>query len=206
MANEPAANDRSFEQFRNYLRLLARLQLDPRLKGKLDPSDVVQHTLLKAHASREQFRGLSMAEQAAWLRKILANHLADEVRKFGQNRAQVNLECSLEAELQQSSARLETWLAGDASSPSQQAVRQEELLQLAEALAALPDDQRRAIELHHLIGFTVAEVGQELGRTRAAVAGLLRRALSSLRARLEENESWSPSLPPASHENSSSTS
>lgn len=206
MASQSAADDRSLEAYRNYLRLLARLQLDPRLKGKLDPSDAVQQTLLKAHEAREQFRGLGRAEQAAWLRKILAHCLADEVRRFGRDKRQVDLERSLEAELQQSSARLEAWLASDGSSPSQQAVRQEELLQLAEALAGLPDDQRQAIELHHLGGFSVAEVGQELGRSRAAVAGLLRRALSGLRARLEESQSWSPSPPTTSDGTSSSTS
>jgi RNA polymerase sigma-70 factor (ECF subfamily) len=195
MAIQPPADDLSLERFRNYLRLLASLQLDPRLKGKLDPSDAVQQTLLKAHEGREQFRGQGMAEQAAWLRKILANCLADELRKFSRDKRHVDLERSLEAELQQSSARLESWLAGDGSTPSQQVVRQEELLQLSEALAALPDDQRRAIELHHLSGLSVAEVGQELGRTRAAVAGLLRRALSTLRTRLGELQSESPSCP-----------
>jgi RNA polymerase sigma-70 factor (ECF subfamily) len=220
MANQPAANDPSLERFRSYLHLLVSLQLDPRLKGKLDASDVVQQTLLKAHEAQSQFRGLSMPEQAAWLRQILANCLADEVRKFGRDKRQVDLERSLEAELQQSSARLENWLAGDVSSPSQHVVRQEELLKLAEGLAELPEDQRRAIELHHLSGLTVAEVGDELGRTRAAVAGLLRRGLEGLRARLvedstrraedstrrEESHSWSAGSTANSDAKSSSTS
>jgi RNA polymerase sigma-70 factor (ECF subfamily) len=206
MASEPPVDEEALERFRNYLHLLARLQLDPRLRGKLDPSDAVQQTLLKAHESRSEFRGGGMAEQAAWLRKILANCLADEARKFGREKRQVDLECSLEAELQQSSARLERWLAADASSPSQHAVRQEELLKLAEALAGLPADQRRAIELHHISGFSVAEVGEELGRTRASVAGLLRRGLSGLRATLEEPKSWSPSPATTSDTKNSSTS
>ena len=93
-------------------------------------------------------------------------------------------EWSLDAALDQSASRLEHWLAAEQSSPSQRAIRQEELLRMAEALAALPEAQRRAIELHHLQGWPLAEIAAELDTTKAAVAGLLHRGLKTLRARL----------------------
>src|SRR5262245_6850432 len=127
----PAANW-PLEPFRDYLHLLARLQLDPRLRAKFDASDVVQETLLKAHANRDQYRGSSPAEQAAWLRTILANTLAEKARAFGRQQRDVALERSLAAEIEQSSVRLEAWLADRQSSPSEKCLRQELLLHLAE--------------------------------------------------------------------------
>lgn len=174
------------ERYREYLRLLAGLQLDQRIRSKVDSSDVVQETLLKAHQARDQFRGQSDGELAAWLRRILANTLADAARKF--HRQQGPSQRSLEQALERSSLHLEAWLAASGRSPGQQAVRNEQLLKLAEALARLPDDQRIALELKHLQGCSVAEVSEQMGRSRASVVGLLFRGLKGLRELLDEAE------------------
>ena len=182
MDDQSGSPERPLEFYRDYLRLLARLQLDPRLRGKLDPSDVVQQTLLKAHQNAEQFRGQTEGERAAWLRRILANTMTDAVRKFRLETARGQ---SLEKALHESSARLEEWLASAQESPSALADRQEQLLRLSWALSELPDDQRQVIELHHLQGCFLADIAREMGRTEAAVAGLLRRGRKKLRELLE---------------------
>ena len=183
--DQPGDRERLFGKFRNYLRFLARLQLDPRLKRKLDPSDLVQQTLLQAHQALGWFRGRSEAELAAWLRQILARTLANATRDLGRAKRDVARERSLEAALEGSSARLEAWLAAEQPSPSQQADRKEQVLRLAEALAALPEAQRQALELHYLQGQPVADIARHLGRSTTAVVGLLHRGLKQLRSRLQ---------------------
>src|SRR5438067_13718034 len=96
MADEADVSVGRVERYRDYLRLLARVQMHSQLQGKVDPSDIVQQTLLKAHEKRDQFRGQSEAEFIAWLRRILANTLTDAVRQYGAGGRDVALERSLE--------------------------------------------------------------------------------------------------------------
>jgi RNA polymerase sigma-70 factor (ECF subfamily) len=175
------------ERFRAYLHLLARLHLDPRLRSKLAPSDVVQQTLLQAYQGLAGFRG-GDEELQPWLRRILARNLAHAARDLGRAKRDVGRERSLEEAVDASSARLEAWLAAEQSSPSQQAARNEQLLRLAEALSELPEAQREAVVRHYWQDRSLAEIGAELGRTPAAVAGLLHRGLKQLRGRLQEFE------------------
>jgi RNA polymerase sigma-70 factor (ECF subfamily) len=178
--------DRELKAFREYLYLLARMQVVPGLQGKVDLSGVVQQTLLEAHQAMDRLRGRSEAEKAAWLRKALAHNLADEIRKLTATRRDAGREESLQRTLEESSARLEAWLVAEQSSPSEQVVRHEQCLRLADALSGLPDKQRPAVELRHLRGLSLAEVAAELGSTKAAVVGLLHRGVEKLRIFLSE--------------------
>jgi RNA polymerase sigma-70 factor, ECF subfamily len=182
-----AAEDlpRPLELYRDYLRLLARLQLDPRLRGALDPSDIVQQTLMKAHENLKGFRGKTDAELQGWLRAILAQQLALIARKGGRRGSRTH---SLEAALEQSSARLESLVASEETSPSQEMVRTERLLELTMALAGLPEDQRTALELRYLTGLSVGGVAERMVRSTVSVTGLLYRGTKTLRQRMDNSE------------------
>jgi RNA polymerase sigma-70 factor (ECF subfamily) len=186
MDQSPDLQRWSLERYRDYLCLLARVQLDPRLRTEVDSSDVAQQTLLKAQQSLDQFRGQGEAELIGWLRRILANTLTDMLRKL-QRRGDV--ERSIEAAVEESSARLDAWLVDAVQAPpDRQFDHEERLLRLADALAKLPEDQRVVVELRHLQGKSVPEISRLLGRSTASVAGLLRRGLQDLRTLLTEEE------------------
>ena len=184
----PADPTQALEPFRSYLEVLARVHLDPRLRGKLDPADVVQQTLLRAHAAWPEVKNPDRPVLLAWLRRILARTLADVAKHYDRDKRAVDLERSLEADLDQSASGLAGWLAADQTSPSQAAVRNEELLRLADALTALPEPQREVVVLKHLRGWTLQRIADHLGRTVPAVASLLRRGLEELRRRLAPEE------------------
>jgi RNA polymerase sigma-70 factor (ECF subfamily) len=181
-----AATDGEFwlqplERFRAYLRLLARTRFPAMLQAKIDPSDLVQQTLLNAHRAAADFRGKTLAEQTAWLRKIFANTLANAVRDFTREGRDVGLEKSLQASLDESSLRLERWLASEQTPPVEAAERNEEFLLLADRLAALPEVQREVLLMRYCEGRALGAIAEHLGRTRPSVASLLRRGLAALR-------------------------
>lgn len=177
----PPGMTQELANFRDYLLLLARMQVDRRLQAKMDLSGAVQQTLLEACQAVEQLRDRTPEERAAWLRKALAHNLADQLRRLKSDKRDVNREQSLQAALDQSSLRLEAWLAAEQSSPSAQASRHEQAQRLAGALARLPENQRRAVELRHLQGLPLAEIAPILECSKSAVVGLLHRGVKKLR-------------------------
>ena len=170
------------ELYRNYLRLLAQIEIGRRLQGKLDASDLVQETFLEAHRNFGRFQGTDEPQFVRWLRQILAAKVANLVRHyFGTQRRDLRLEQKLAVELDKSSRMLGHDLAASLSSPSQQAVKREQAVLLADALERLPPDYRNVIVLRHLEGLTFPEVARRMERTQDSVEKLWLRGLARLR-------------------------
>ncbi len=174
------------ERFRDHLRLLTRRAAGSRMgwlarpigSGSADPAGGLSEGGPASEDAPTRRRGRG-------LRAILARNVADAIRAQGGRKPRHRRERSLEAELEASSARLGAWLAAEQSTPSEQAVRHEQAVLLANALARLPRFQREALVLHYWQGCTLAEISGRLDRTTDAVAGLLKRGLKHLRLVLE---------------------
>jgi RNA polymerase sigma-70 factor (ECF subfamily) len=172
--------------YRNYLHLLARIEIGGRLQTKIDASDLVQDTMLEAHKHFPNFRGVTETEFTAWLRQIMAGILCGLIRKyFGTQKRDIRLERTLRENFDNSSLMLGKGFLDLHSSPSQQATRREQAVLLADALENMPPDYREAVVLRHIEGLSFPEIAQRMERTQDSVEKLWVRGLARLRKEME---------------------
>ncbi|MBM4075311.1 MAG: sigma-70 family RNA polymerase sigma factor [Planctomycetes bacterium] len=177
------------ERFRNYLTLLARIQLHRRLFGKVSESDVVQQTFMNACQSFPDFRGLSQEELTAWLRRILSTCLAKQIRRYMETAGRnASLEKQILSEINQSTSRLNASLIAREKSPSTLAFQQEQSLLLADAVERLPSHYRDVIVARYFEDLPFSEIAKRLSRTEDSVQKLWWRGLAKLRQMLQSNE------------------
>jgi RNA polymerase sigma-70 factor (ECF subfamily) len=185
-AGDHAALGRLLDLYRNYLRLMARSLIHQPLQVRLDASDLVQETFLKAHHEFGQFVGSGERELVTWLRQILVRTLSNQAKHHrAQGRDQRRQE-SLDVLLDRSSVAIQAQLADSIASPSAHAVHREQAVVLADALSRLPADYREVVILRNLEQVTVDEIATRMGRTPNAVRKLWRRAMVALKQALEE--------------------
>jgi RNA polymerase sigma-70 factor (ECF subfamily) len=180
----PERHDWHPERYRPLLKLLARQLLlarrDRRLHRRFDSSDLVQETLQKAWENLDQCQASNEAQFVAWLKKILENEAKDRIAQAYTQQADVAREQSLEGALAEFSTMLEKCLQAGDTSPSKLAEHREFLLLLAAALDQLPEDQRDAFILRHIMGATLAKSAETLGRSETAVGRLVDHACRKL--------------------------
>jgi RNA polymerase sigma-70 factor (ECF subfamily) len=171
--------------YRNYLTVLASTQLDRRLRRRVNPSDLVQETMLAAHCDFAKFRGCSERELLAWLRQILINclHHAIETHLKAKKR-DVRRDISVEqvsAALDRSVVDLAQVLADQGPSPSAGLQQRERAVALADQLAKLRPQYRDVIALRNLQCLSFEEVADRMGRKPGAVRMLWLRAMEKLK-------------------------
>lgn len=185
-AGDVSALGRLLELYRDYLSLLARVQIGRRLQRKVDSADLIQDTFLEACRHFRRFRGATEGEFVSWLRQIFAANLANLIRRYyGVQRRDVRLERELADDLDKSSQMFVRAFVSPDSSPSQRASRREEAVRVANALERLPADYRQIILLCHFDGLGFPEAAQHMGRSLHSVKHLWTRALGRLRREVE---------------------
>ncbi len=184
--------------YRNYLRMVVRTGLGPKLREKVELSDVVQETLVEVVRQFPQFTGQNEAALVGWLRRLVGQKLADLGRYHGRAKrlggtAPLPLDAPWEAGGGKGdgggdgggAARLLDVLALSQTSPSEAASRRELVVLLADALGDLPDDEGEVLWLYHADGLSFEAIGEQMGLGRKAVRGLWARGLKSLRRTIE---------------------
>lgn len=177
---DEAALGQLLELFRNYLVAIADDELAIDVRPKTAASDVVQDTLLEACCLFDRFHGDQGDELRAWLRAILRNKLADLHDRYGAQKRRVDREHSLDES--GANGPLRQVLPGNSATPSAKAAQNEQLDQLAQAVARLPERDRQVLIWRNDEGLPFAEIGRRLGRSEDAA----RMAFGRIIERLQE--------------------
>jgi len=171
--------------YRGYLIGIAVARLDPRVRARCNPSDVVQETLLEAYRDFHQFRGGLEREFLAWIRQILANNLARTVEAhLLTDKRDLRRERQIEKVANASGSRLEGrdyWFTDSGLSPSSAFLKQEQLAIVLDRMSRLPSHYRDVLMLRHIEDLSFEEVAMKLGKSSGAVRMIWLRALESLR-------------------------
>jgi RNA polymerase sigma-70 factor, ECF subfamily len=173
-----------FNGYRDRLRRMVELRLDPRLRGRLDASDVVQEAFLDVDRDLDAYLADPKLPPLLWLRVHVGRRLTTLHRQhLGTKMRAAGLEISLYqgALPEASSAALASMLLGRHTSPTQAAQRAERMLRVQEALASLDPMDREVLALRHFEQLGRAEAAQVLGITQEAGAKRYFRALKRLK-------------------------
>lgn len=181
-AGDQAAWQNLVRTYRDRLRRMVALRLDPRLQGRVDPSDIVQETFLDAAGRLADYQAEPPLPFYLWLRQLAGTRLAKAHRHhLGTHRRDVRREVALPGV---SSAALADHLAGREGRPSDAAVRLELRARLEALLDRLDPLDREVLALRHFEQLSNAEAAHVLGLTEAAASKRYVRALERLRERL----------------------
>ena len=170
------------EGYRNYLLLIANEDADERLRGKVGASDIVQESMMHAQQGFAQFNGGSDDELKAWLRTILTNDLRKSRRSFETQKRNARLEVNVDEQ-----SAIGRRLLDENLTPSSEAIRQEKMKLLANAISGLPDDYQRVIRHRNLEQLPFEDIGAQMGRSAEAARKLWARAIEALKVALNDS-------------------
>lgn len=172
----------SIGRLRPWLQIVANRELPARLRGRIDASDIVQQTLLKAWQGESNFKGETHQQRLAWLRVIVKNTIRDQYRcEIETQRRGAGAERAETDTFPAESPGLNEHAINPATTVSGEMIAAEESLALAAALDKLPEEQKNVIQLRHFDALSYSEIAEQLGKSEPAVRMLWVRALRNLR-------------------------
>lgn len=190
---DQAAIGELFDQYRLRLRRFVDLRMHDRIRGRLDPSDVVQEACIEGAGRLAEFFRLEQMPFYVWLRLITAQKLAMAHRRHlcVQSRDAAREVPLFEWNLPDaSSALLAAQLLGRSASPSEIASRVEQQRRLQTVLEALRPADCEIIVLRHFEQLSNQETAILLGVSATTASTRYVRALERLREILNADPTY----------------
>lgn len=184
---DPRRLEESLARYRDRLQRMVRLRLDPRVRGRVGASDVVQEAYLEVSRKLADYLRDPKLPFFLWLRLLTAQKLALVHRQhLGVQARNVRREVSIDGDSSPAtrSAALAARLLGHFTSPSEAAAKAELKLRLRQAIDRMADLDREVLTLRHFEQLSNAEAALVLGIKETAAANRYVRALERLRGLL----------------------
>lgn len=178
------ALDELFERHRERLLRMVQIRLDPRLRGRVDASDVIQEAHLEAFRRIDEYLADREFPFFLWLRFLTSQKILElQRRHLGAQKRDVRHEVRLHrGPLPGSTTQsIANQLLGKHTTPSEAAIRAEMRLRLEAALDNLDPVDREVLSLRHFEQLSNAEAAQELGMEQSATSKRYVRALGKLK-------------------------
>ena len=170
-----------FSEYRPRLERLIEFRLDPRLKSRLDPADVLQDAYLEMARRHQEFMNDGRVSFYVWARQLTVQSLINlQRRHFGQKRSPQNEFQFFQSASESTTGSIAQILYAQLTSPSGAAIRAEEIQLLQEALAGMDDTDREVLALRHFEHMGNSEVAEALGLSTTAASNRYVRAMTRL--------------------------
>lgn len=181
---QPGAVDHLLGEFREPLRRVIGLRLDPAVARRVDASDIVQDVLIEANQRLAEYLKSPDMPFHLWLRHLAQDRIIDTHRRHRlAQRRSVDREQPIArpAWADESSASLVAHLIDTERTPTSEAIAHELQRRLSDAIDQLSDDDREIVLMRHHEALSNQEVAKALGLTEAAASMRYLRALRRLR-------------------------
>lgn len=186
----PAAVAAIYERHRERLERIVTFRLDPRIRRRVDPGDILQEAWLEIARRVSDYSGSTGVSVFVWMRQLTLQTLVDVQRRHFRNKRDVNREIRLGAgDGDQTSLSIAHFLVDQITSPSAVAVRAEELQYLQQALNSMNETDREILALRHFEQLSNNQVAEILGLTATAASNRYLRAAARLGEILERRNS-----------------
>lgn len=180
-----------FLKYRSQLERMIEFRMDPRIRSRIDAHDVLQESFLEIKNRYRDFIVNPGVSLFVWIRKITYQVLIDSQRRHFRQKRGVQNEVPMGRvgnDMSDASQLMARELIGQLTSPSQAAIKAEELEQMHAALESMNETDREILALRHFEQLSNADVAQIIGIKPAAASNRYIRAVTKLGEIMERFE------------------